>query len=330
MKKPKYSIIIPVYNRPQELNELLLSLKKQTFRDFELIIVDDGSIDSSEPVIMRFLSEFYLSYHHKANSGPGPSRNYGFEKAKGDYFIVFDSDCLIPSNYLATIDTFQNFSPLDVWGGSDKGSPDFTPKQQAMACTMSSIFTTGGIRGGNPRNFQPRSFNMGMTREVYKKTGGFLLDRLAEDIEFSIRAKKMGFKVGLIPQAFVYHKRRTDFAQFFKQVANFGAGRIVVGRAHPGSVKLTHWFPAFFLMGMLLLPVLTALLPFYGLIGLCCYVGYFILIALHGLAKTESIKVALLCIPAAFIQLTGYGYGFLRELLNNKKPVATHTAQLIA
>ncbi len=319
MINPKYSIIIPVYNRPQEVDELLASIVQQTVRNLEVIIVEDGSVTTAESVVDKYKGELTIRYFTKPNSGPGPSRNFGFERAAGDYFVVFDSDCIIPPSYLATVDNFLQLSPLDVWGGPDKGSSDFTEKQQAMAYTMASIFTTGGIRGGKAKDFQPRSFNMGMSKEVYKNTGGFQLDRFAEDIEFSIRVKKMGLKVGLIPQAFVYHKRRTNFNQFFKQVSNFGAGRVQVGRVHPNAIKLAHWFPAFFFIGLVLLPLLFLVAPAMGMLGVFGYSLYFSIIALHAFATTNSLHVSILSVPAAFVQLTGYGYGFLKEMVKRKK-----------
>jgi glycosyltransferase involved in cell wall biosynthesis len=313
MPTPKYSIIIPVYNRPQEVDELLESLTHQTLRDFEVIIIEDGSTIDAKEIIKKHKPQLDIHYFAKANSGPGPSRNYGFEKATGNYFVVFDSDCIIPPTYFGTVDNFLQLSPLDVWGGPDKGSADFTSMQQAMAYTMSSIFTTGGIRGGKSKNFQPRSFNMGMSKEVFKNTGGFLLDRSAEDIEFSIRAKKMGMKVGLIPQAFVYHKRRTDFRQFFKQVANFGKGRVQVGQVHEGAIKPAHWFPALFLMGLVFILLAIFIDPSLPVLMAYGYIFYFAMIGIHAYATTNSVAIAFLSIPAAFVQLTGYGYGFLKE-----------------
>ena len=318
MAIPKYSIVIPVYNRPLEIDELLMSLTLQTFTNFEVIVIEDGSTINSNEVVANYTTQLNISYYVKPNSGPGPSRNFGFEKANGDYFVVFDSDCIIPPTYLGTVDNFLQLSPLDVWGGPDKGSADFTPIQQAMAYTMSSIFTTGGIRGGKSKGFQPRSFNMGMSKDVFKNTGGFLLDRFAEDIEFSIRVKKMGLKVSLIPQAFVYHKRRTDFTQFFNQVSNFGKGRVQVGRVHPNAIRAAHWFPALILFGLLSIPILFFIHTYVAQLGMLVYAIYFSLIAIHAFATTESIEVSLLSIPSAFILLTGYGYGFLKEIMRRQ------------
>lgn len=316
MASPRYSVIVPVYNRPQELGDLLLSLTKQTFTDFEVLIVEDGSSISSEKLFEKYSQQLHVRYFFKPNSGPGPSRNFGFEKANGEYFIVFDSDCQIPPHYLESVEKSLLVNRFDAWGGPDRGHGNFTPLQQAMAYTMSSVFTTGGIRGGKSKNFQPRSFNMGISREVYKITGGFQFDRFAEDIELSVRLKKMGLKVGLIPDAFVYHQRRATLKEFFKQVSNFGKGRVLVGRTHPGEVKLVHWFPSLFLLGIFsLLPISIINLQL-GEIAILLYLLYLIAIGVDSLKKTKSVKVALLSLPAAVVQLTGYGFGFFSEIFH--------------
>lgn len=316
MHHPKYSVIVPVYNRPEEVNELLQSLTTQSFTNFEVIIVEDGSTNPCRDVVDGFRDKLKIEYVFKQNSGPGPSRNVGYAMAKGDYFVVFDSDCIIPPDYFAIVDAELNRNKFDAWGGPDRAHEHFTPLQRAMAFTMSSVLTTGGIRGkkNGVGKFQPRSFNMGISRTVYEKTQGFSFNRLAEDIELSIRMRKLGFNVVLLAESFVYHKRRTTLGQFRKQVSSFGKGRIQVGRAHPGEVKLTHWFPAIFLIGMftplVLLPVSLPL----ALIALCGYILYFMAIFADAYRVNKSLQVALLSIPAAFVQLTGYGSGFLRQL----------------
>ncbi|MBL7838666.1 MAG: glycosyltransferase [Cyclobacteriaceae bacterium] len=316
MHHPKYSVIIPVYNRPEEVNELLQSLTTQTFTNFEVIIVEDGSTNLCRDVVDGFRDKLKIEYVFKQNSGPGPSRNVGYAMAKGDYFVVFDSDCIIPPDYFTIVDAELNRNKFDAWGGPDRAHEHFTPLQRAMAFTMSSVLTTGGIRGkkNGVGKFQPRSFNMGISRAVYEKTQGFSFNRLAEDIELSIRMRKLGFNVVLLAEAFVYHKRRTTLGQFRKQVSSFGKGRIQVGRAHPGEVKVTHWFPALFLIGMftplVLLPISLPL----ALIALCGYILYFMAIFADAYRVNKSLQVALLSIPSAFVQLTGYGSGFLRQL----------------
>jgi glycosyltransferase involved in cell wall biosynthesis len=323
---PKYSVIIPVYNRPAELEELLQSLKAQTFTDFEVIIVDDGSQLTSKGVCESYASKLSLQYFFKPNSGPGPSRNYGFEKAAGQYFVMFDSDCILPPGYFEAVEKFLATNPVDAWGGPDRGHEKFTPLQQAMAYTMSSFWTTGGIRGGENQadNFQPRSFNMGFSRKVWEVTKGFAFDRLAEDIELSIRMRKEGFKIALIPDAFVYHKRRTNLWQFFKQVQGFGRGRVRVGRIHKGEVKLTHWFPSAFMLALVLAPVLEMTFVITGLelikiVSWIDFVGIDLYLILIVYASSKAFArnplVPFLSVPAAIVQLCGYGLGFLKERL---------------
>ncbi|PZR40838.1 MAG: glycosyltransferase [Azospira oryzae] len=314
---PKYSVVVPVYNRPQEVEELLASLARQTYTRFEVVLIEDGSTLTSETVFEKYSSQLRLQYFFKPNSGPGPSRNFGFAKARGEYMVIFDSDCIIPDHYFEAVEKALAEFAFDAWGGPDRGHQNFTPLQQAMGYTMSSILTTGGIRGGKKHVgwFQPRSFNMGIRRQVYEATGGFRFDRYAEDIEFSIRMKDAGFKVGLIPEAYVFHKRRTSLSQFYKQVFNFGRGRIMVGRLHKGMVKLTHWFPTVFTSGMLCTPLLWIISDHLFMTAVLIYASYFTAIAMDAFRVTRSLSVALLSIPSAFIQMVGYGLGFLKEKL---------------
>ena len=315
---PKYSIVIPVYNRPDEIEELLRSLTQQSYKNFEVLVIEDGSSVTCEKVVAAYNNNLTIRYFFKPNSGPGPSRNFGFEQARGAYFVVFDSDCILPPDYFHAVDNALTQHPLDAWGGPDRGHENFTIAQRAMAYTMSSILTTGGIRGGKKSVgwFQPRSFNMGITRQVFEQTKGFAFDRFAEDIEFSIRMKKAGFLVGLIPDAFVYHKRRATFGQFYRQVSNFGKGRALVGIAHPEEVKITHWFPTIFSVGMLITLALPLLAETLFEIAAAGYALYFLLIFVHALMVTRNIAVAVLAVPSAFLQLWGYGIGFFREWLN--------------
>jgi glycosyltransferase involved in cell wall biosynthesis len=314
---PKYSVIVPVYNRPEEMDELLDSLANQTFSDLEVIVVEDGSTAKSQSVVERHSQRLRIHYLFKTNSGPGPSRNVGFEKAQGEYLVVFDSDCLLPPTYFESVEKFLTVNKLDAWGGPDRGHENFTPLQRAMAHTMSSFLTTGGIRGARKMigNYQPRSFNMGMRKETFQKTGGFRFDRFAEDIELGIRMKKLGLSVGLIPDAYVFHKRRATLSQFFHQVSNFGKGRVLVGAAHPGEIKWVHWFPALFLIGLIAIPLLFFFNKWIALAAAFGYALFFLLIAIDSILKTKSIAVALLSIPSAGIQMVGYGYGFLAQKL---------------
>jgi glycosyltransferase involved in cell wall biosynthesis len=313
----KYSIIVPVYNRPAEVEELLASLCKQTYTGFEVVLVEDGSSVTSQSVYEKYSTRLSIQYFYKQNSGPGPSRNFGFSKANGEYFVIFDSDCVIPPEYFFVVEKHLAHEPLDIWGGPDRGHGDFTTLQQAMAYSMSSVLTTGGIRGGAKRvgSFQARSFNMGMSRSAYEKTQGFKFDRYAEDIEFSIRATKLGLKVGFINEAFVYHKRRATLGQFFKQVSNFGRGRVHVGKAHKGAIKLTHWFPTVFMLGLIALPVIPVFSPFLGALGMAVYIGYLAAVFVHALITTKDFLVAVLAIPSVLVQMFGYGSGFLKAFL---------------
>jgi glycosyltransferase involved in cell wall biosynthesis len=321
MNDPRYSIVIPVYNRPQELSELLSSLTLQTNKDFEVIVVEDGSTVRSDLIVDQFRDLLRIQYFFKPNSGPGPSRNFGFVHARGHYFVVFDSDCIIPPRYLEVVEKSIHEHGWDAWGGPDKAHENFTVIQRAMGYTMTSVLTTGGIRGGKKRLgwFQPRSYNMGLSRAVHAQTGGFKFSHFAEDIELSIRMKKAGFKVGLIADAFVYHKRRTNFKQFFRQVFNFGKGRVLIGRVHPEEIKLTHWFPALFSLGtvgLLLLPLLNVgLFKF----GSAVFLLYLLVIFVHSLKENKNVSVAILSVPSALLQLWAYGLGFLNETLKSKR-----------
>jgi glycosyltransferase involved in cell wall biosynthesis len=315
VNKPKYSVIIPVYNRPAELRELLQSLQAQTRRDFEVIVVEDGSTVTSEAVVDDYAKSLSIRYYFKSNAGPGPARNFGFAHARGEYFVLFDSDCMLPPSYFESVDKFLARDRLDAWGGPDRGHEQFSVVQRAMAYTMSSVFTTGGIRGGKKSVgwFQPRSFNMGISRQVSEVTKGFRFDRFAEDIELSIRIKKAGFRTGLISDAFVYHKRRTDFSGFFKQVFNFGRGRALVGKVHPSEVHIAHWFPALFTIGTLILPLLYRVGGWLFAVAIGAFVLYLGLIFFHALAVHRNAAVAGLSVVAALLQMWGYGLGFLKE-----------------
>ncbi len=317
-ERVKYSVIIPVYNRPEEVDEILKSLTFQSYKGFEVLIVEDGSTKRSDSIVDQYRDQLTLQYYYKPNTGPGPSRNYGFAKAVGEYFVVFDSDCIIPPTYFEAVDRFLNEHQIDAWGGPDQAHKNFTPLQQAMGYTMSSFLTTGGIRGGKKHVgwFQPRSFNMGISRKVFDITGGFKFDRLAEDIELSIRIKEAGFQSALIQDAFVYHKRRATLGQFYKQVFNFGRGRVLVGGAHPGQIKVTHWFPSVFTVGLFILPVLFVMPKIFHL----AYIGYGVYMSAIGIdtfLKSKNIGVALLSIPAAIVQMIGYGLGFLTEIVKS-------------
>jgi glycosyltransferase involved in cell wall biosynthesis len=313
-----YSIIVPVYNRPDELDELLGSLTRQHFPHFEVIVVEDGSTQRAEKIIDKYLPQLDIQYLFIDNVGQGFARNYGFTKAKGDYLIVFDSDTIIPPHYLATVDEYLSREFLDAYGGPDRADENFTALQKAISYAMTSFFTTGGIRGKTKNAggaFQPRSFNMGMSRRVFQETGGFAKRDMGEDIELGIRLKERNYRMGLIPEAYVYHKRRGTFKDFWQQVHSFGRTRFLLDELHPhlGLIKPVHAFPALFVLFCVLIPVWYLLLkPFFwlSLSALGLFIGT---IFLDSLVKNRGLGVAFLSIIASFVQLFGYGTGFLRE-----------------
>lgn len=323
-----FSIVIPLYNRPQEIKELLSSLAEQEYKGFEVIVVEDGSQRKAEHVVLSFDDRLDVTYYYKNNEGQGFARNYGFERAKGDYFIVFDSDVLVPKDYLNRVVEAIRKNSWDAFGGPDAAHESFSSTQKAISYSMTSPFTTGGIRGNKQHigQFHPRSFNFGISRAVWEQTGGFKLSRRSEDIEFSIRMIEMGFKVGLIPEAFVYHKRRTDFSQFFQQTYSFGKGRIDIYKLYPKELKPVHALPAFFVMGLAILLLLTLFnvltaggIAFFVSLA---YLGYALLLLyamgllVHALFTTKNLWVALKSVVASFIQLTAYGFGFIAQFID--------------
>ncbi len=310
-----YSIVIPVYNRPDEVDELLESLTRQTYADFEVIIVEDGSSDRCLHIVEEYHGQLDITYFYKENSGQGFSRNYGFERANGDYFIVFDSDCLVPSHYLETVNNRLNSRWLDAYGGPDRAHENFSFIQKAISYAMTSPFTTGGIRGRKRHTgtFHPRSFNMGISREVYEKTGGYRITRMGEDIEFSIRIIKNGFHTGLIEDAYVYHKRRTSLTQFFRQLHFFGRARINVSRYHPGEIKFIHTLPSLFILATIFIISLPFWQPDLFLWLVIPWFLPFVLTTIDSTVKNKSLYIGLLSSVASFIQLTAYGIGFLTE-----------------
>ena len=322
----KYSIIVPVFNRPDEVDELLESLCHQEVKDFEVIIVEDGSKKPCKDVCDKYAGILDLHYYFKENSGPGQSRNYGAERAQGDWLIVLDSDVVLPTGYLKAVDTeltssiSHQPSAIDAFGGPDASHPSFTPVQKAISYSMTSFFTTGGIRGGKGKKldkFFPRSYNMGIRREVYQELGGFSKMRFGEDIDFSYRIVEAGYKTALIPEAWVWHKRRTDFRKFFRQVYNSGIARINLEKRHPGTLKLVHLLPTVFTLGVIGLLLCAAILlflaPCLSLLALAPIVLYCLIICTDSSILNKSLWVGLLSIPAAFVQLMGYGLGFIES-----------------
>lgn len=350
----KYSIIVPVYNRPDEVDELLQSLTLQTYKDMEVIIVEDGSSLPCEEVVRRYAGKLPLRYYMKENSGPGQTRNYGAEHSQGEWLIFLDSDCVLPPGYLQAVEDelSDNVLPIkgelegvSAWGGPDKAHDSFTPVQKAISYSMTSFLTTGGIRGGKKqmdKKFYPRSFNLGIRRSLFRQLGGFSSMRFGEDIDLSIRIYESGANCRLFPEAWVWHKRRTDFRKFFKQVHNSGIARINLMKRHPGSLKFVHLLPMLFTVGTFacllfaLLFLLLALLGFVALLRIppytCvngpmfCIIGgvfgmllfllplllFSLLVFMDSSIRNKSLKIGLLSIWASFIQLIGYGTGFIR------------------
>ena len=339
----KYSIIVPVYNRPDEVDELLQSLTEQTLKDMEVIIVEDGSSQPCENIVHRYAGKLQLRYYTKENSGPGQTRNFGAEHSQGEYLIFLDSDCVLPPDFLKVVDEELKRKDCDAWGGPDRAHASFTNVQKAISYSMTSFLTTGGIRGGKKqmdKKFYPRSFNMGIRRSLYRQLGGFSSMRFGEDIDLSLRIYKSGASCRLFPEAWVWHKRRTDFKKFFKQVHNSGIARINLMKRHPGSLKLVHLLPAVFTIGTFLCLLLFLVGLFFAGIGL--YTGFFggtgcnmgLIVAFLGAAlillallplllfsllvfidssiRNGSIKIGILSIWASFIKLIGYGTGFIR------------------
>lgn len=305
-----YSVIIPVYNRPDEVDELLQSLTSQSFKNFEVIIVEDGSSVPCETVTQKYAELLQISYYSKPNSGPGQTRNYGAERASGDYLIILDSDCILPEDYFKEVEQELTASPADAFGGPDRAHASFSDMQKAINYSMTSFFTTGGIRGGKKKmdKFYPRSFNMGVRTEVYRALQGFSNMRFGEDIDFSIRIFQHNYVCRLFPGAWVYHKRRTDLKKFFKQVHNSGIARINLYKKYPDSLKLVHLLPGVFTLGVAVL-LLAALLWPVALIPLAVYA---LLVGTDAAVQNRSFRIGLYAVAASFTQLTGYGTGFWR------------------
>lgn len=315
----KYSFIIPVYNRPDEVDELLESLTHQSVKDFEVVVVEDGSSVPCENVVAKYADQLNVRYFSKANSGPGQTRNYGVERAEGDYVLILDSDVVLPEGYLAAVDAELTQSPCEAFGGPDRAHASFTPMQKAINYAMTSFFTTGGIRGGKKKmdKFYPRSFNMGVEHDTYLRLGGFSKMRFGEDIDFSTRIFKDGCRCRLFPEAWVWHKRRTDLKKFFKQVHCSGIARINLMKRHPGTLKLVHLLPAVFTLGCALLVVLAVLALVLGCphwwAMLLPFVLFAAIIFADASMREKSIGVGLRAVAASYIQLWGYGSGFVRS-----------------
>ncbi|MDR3268739.1 MAG: glycosyltransferase [Tannerella sp.] len=306
-----FSLIVPVYNRPDEVAELLESLANQSFKNFELVLVEDGSTKPCAKETEAYRSVMKINYIVKENTGRSDTRNVGMQSAKGDYFIFFDSDCIIPPEYMETVNRLLEEDYADCFGGPDKEHASFTPMQKAINYAMTSFWTTGGIRGGkmNMEKFKPRTFNMGFSRAVYEKTGGFK-DMYGEDIDLSIRINRAGFTTKLYRAAFVYHKRRVNLKKFYKQVHIFGQARINLYKLYPESLKLVHTLPALFVAGGVAIILFAVFLSPYFILFPAAYLS---LLFFDSLLKTQNIRIAGLAILTSLIQIFGYGVGFIQS-----------------
>ena len=306
-----FSFVIPVFNRPTEVDELLESLTFQTYTNFDTVIIEDGSTLKCDKVINKYKSKLDIQYYFKSNSGPGPSRNYGVDKSNSEYFIFCDSDCVVPPMYLNEVQKQLKINYTDAFGGPDNAHSSFTPLQKAINYAMTAFITTGGIRGGGKSigKFRPRSFNMGISKDAFQNTGGFGNINPGEDPDLTIRLWKLGYETQLIPKAFVYHKRRISWTQFYKQVNKFGKCRPILNYWHPETSKITYWFPTCFILGLALS------VAFNNLVLVYFYVLYFIVILFDSSIRNQNIKIGLMSLFAVFIQYLGYGIGFLKAFI---------------
>ncbi len=319
----KYSVVVPVFNRPNEILELLESLSVQTFSDFEVVIVEDGSTQTSEEVVKQFSTQLNIRYYYKDNSGPGDSRNYGMQMAGGNYFLILDSDCILPPEYMAEVDRSLREDYADCFGGTDTALDSFTDIQKAINFAMTSVLTTGGVRGASEKlgKFQPRSFNMGISEKAFRASGGFGRIHPGEDPDLTIRLWKLGFETRLFKSVSVYHKRRIDWGKFYTQVNKFGKVRPILNRWHPEYAKLTYFFPAAFLVGGVIACAALLLGSPYPIL---LYVLYFAACFLVSAVQNKSVKIGVLSLRAVITQFVGYGSGFLKSFWSvqvwGKKP----------
>ena len=313
-----FSLIIPIYNRPEEIKELLESLLLSKYKkEYEIVIIEDGSKIDCKEVVNQYADKFSISYYFKENSGPGDSRNYGMKVAKGDYFIILDSDCLIPANYLSEVEKELEANYVDCFGGSDAAHESFSKIQKAINFTMTSFLTTGGIRGGSEKigKFQPRSFNMGISKKAFQESKGFGNIHPGEDPDLSIRLWKLGYKTRLFPNAFVYHKRRIDWDKFSIQVNKFGKARPILDSWYPEYSKITFWFPSLFIIGL----VFSVIVLIFGYkLPILLYAFYYLMILVFSTIQNKSLEIGLLSLVAVNRQFFGYGLGYLKSFLKIK------------
>ena len=310
---PFFSIIIPVYNRPDEVGELLESLSNQTYLDFEVLLIEDGSSEKCDIVAQKYNSDINIRYYYKDNSGRSKTRNFGMEKAKGKYFVFFDSDCVIPPFYFEKIKNTLNNNYSDSYGGPDKADKSFNDLQKAISFSMTSFLTTGGIRGSKGvkmEKFVPRTFNMGFSKEVYEAVGGFK-DMFGEDIDLSLRIRNKGYTCQLISDAYVYHKRRVDLHSFYRQVHVFGMARISLYLLHPSSLKVVHTLPTLFTIASVIMLVLSL----FNIWLLFPLLIYFLLIFIASSLEFKKLSIGFISITTSAIQLYGYGWGFIKSYI---------------
>ena len=310
--EPFFSFIVPVYNRPGELAELLDSLALQTNTNFEVIIVEDGSDLRSEKLVAKYSEKLEIEYIDLQRSGPSLARNVGTRAARGNFFLYVDSDCILPQDYLENVNRFLEKNEVDFFGGPDKASADFNQVQKAISYAMTSFLTTGGIRGGKKKidKFYPRSFNLGISRQAFFQVGGYPETRMhpGEDMVLSIELFRHGFKSGFVQDAFVYHKRRTALSKFYRQVFRFGKTRLIISKVYPETFNLFYLAPAAFLAGSALLIALSAIAGIWALLPLLFWAG---LVFIDAAVRNGSAVTGLISVIASFIQLCGYGAGFL-------------------
>ena len=309
----KYSFIVPVYNRPNEIKELLESfLVMQVSSTYEIVIVEDGSTISSEEVISEYASKLNILYLKKQNTGPGDSRNYGMQSANGSFFLILDSDVVMPPHYLVAVDAYLDQNQVDCFGGPDAAEENFSAIQKAINFTMTSFLTTGGIRGKEKsvKSYEPRSFNMGISKKAFQKTKGFGTIHPGEDPDLSIRIKKAGYQIGFIKEAYVYHKRRIDWQKFYVQVNKFGKVRPILNAWHPETSSVVFWFPSLFSLGLV---VSLALVFFQIFVGVTVYAFYLLLIFIGSSIENKSLLIGILSLRATLTQFLGYGFGFLKS-----------------
>ena len=329
-KKPKYSFIVPLYNRPDEIDELLDTMTRLTYTDFEVVVVEDGSVDEkkSEEIVDGYRDRLDIQYFCKPNSGPGLTRNYGMERARGEWFIILDSDIIMPPDYFDHVESFLQAHPdVDCYGGPDAAHESFDDLNKAISYSMTSFLTTGGIRGRKKQaagQYHPRSFNMGLKREVFEATQGFAFTRQGEDIDFSIRILDKGFKIALIPDAVVFHKRRATFRKFYRQVFNFGQARWGLYKMYPKTLKLAHLFPSVFVLYLLSIPLVVGLsvgwqLPwFFPVVWALPAISFTVLNLVFATTRYRSLIIGLKSLFTSYIQLVGYGLGFMRYMIQRE------------